>query len=803
MRPRVSALLAVLSMLLALTACGERATPTPTAAATEQKQIATPTEPMPTPTVPVEPEQQPAATTEPAPEPTTVEGQIITAKAMVENIEILLLESFPIQVNVVAQGNLPDGCTEIAEITEEQEGNAFEITITTSRPADKMCTQMLVPFEEVISLDVVGLPAGVYAVNVNGVSDTFEFTVDNAMIEPARSGRQHVPTFEEGPCPFAVPEGAAVECGFVIVPEDHDNPDGPTFHLAVAVLRDHSDEHQPDPVMVLSGGPGEKIMSNTPAMAQILAPVYPYRDLIVFDQRGVGLSEPALECPEWEKMNFDLLDEADPDVALRISFEAIVACCDRLVSEGQNLSVYNTAQNAADVNAIRIALGYDQVNLYGGSYGSLLAQATMRDHPEVIRSVVMNSVVPLEGSIFVDTSTTVPDTFLRLVDACTEDDACSSAYPDLQDVLFEVIDRLNAEPVPITVTNPLDSQSYAALLTGDAVRGNLSVALYTTQLLPAVPQAIYDVYNGDYGLMTQLSSARLALLGALSRGMTFSVVCTEDLIGRSPEELLERRAAFPEQLVGHVDPEAIIDYGIFGICENWPVEEGEPWIKEPLVSDIPTLLMAGELDHVAPPQFGRQVAENLSNSTFFEFPGVGHNVIVASECARSIAGDFVEDPTRAPDAACVAEMRGVVFDVPGEAEELVLEPFSDVERGFSGLVPAGWQELQPANLARGSSALDPAYFVLEAQPGTAAKLFANLAGQLGLDPEPEPIAHAEMGNFTWDFYTFERRGSPVDLALAEDSQKAYFVFLMSPPDEHEALYEQLFQPAVEAMASLE
>ncbi len=757
---------------------------------------------MPTSIVPVELMQEPTATVALIPEPAATESRIITTEAMVEDIEIRLLESFPIQVHVVARGNLPDGCTEIAEVTEEREGNTFRVTITTSRPADKMCAQMLVPFEEVIRLDVVGLSAGMYTVDVNGVSDTFEFTMDNAMIEPAQSRGKYVPTFEESPCPFTVPKNAAVKCGFVVVPEDHAHPDSPTIRLAVAVVSDHSDEHQPDPVILLSGGPGEKVVANAPAIAQILASVYQHRDLIIFDQRGVGLSEPALECPEWEKVNFELLDEADPDAALRISFEAIMACRDRLVSEGRNLSAYNTAQNAADVNAIRIALGYDRVNLYGGSYGSLVAQATMRDYPEIIRSVVMNSVVPLERSIFVDTSTTVPNTFLQLVDACAEDDVCNSAYPDLQDVLFEVIDRLNAEPIPITVTNPLDGQSYAALLTGDAVRGNLSVALYTTQLLPAVPQAIYDVYNGDYLLMTQLSSARLALFGALSRGMTFSVVCTEDLIGRSPEELLEKRAAFPEQLVGDVDPEAIIEYGIFGICEHWPVEEAGSWIKEALISDIPTLLMMGELDHVAPPQFGRQVAENLSNSTFFEFPGVGHNVIVASECARSIAGDFVGDPTRVLDGSCIAEMQGVAFDVPGEAEELVLEPFTDAERGFSGLIPVGWQELQPANLARGSSALDQAYFVLEAQPGTAAELFANLAGQLGLDPELEPIAHAKAGNFAWDFYTFERRGNPVDLALTEDDQKAYFVFLMSPPDEHDTLYKQLFQPAVKAMASL-
>ena len=127
---------------------------------------------------------QPAATptTAPTQEPTG-EGGVITGEAMVESIEILLLESFPIQVLVVAQGNLPDSCTEISEITKEQDGNTFRVTITTTRPADAMCAEMLVPFEERISLDVVGLPAGVYTVNVNGVSDTFEFAVDNAMVE--------------------------------------------------------------------------------------------------------------------------------------------------------------------------------------------------------------------------------------------------------------------------------------------------------------------------------------------------------------------------------------------------------------------------------------------------------------------------------------------------------------------------------------------------------------------------------------------------------------------------------------------
>ncbi len=774
---RKKLLLSILALTLLLASCAQPAA------------SPTPTEVIPAPTQ----------------EPTSAEGGVITKEAVVERIEILLLESFPIQVHVVAQGNLPDSCTEIDEITEERDGDTFRVTITTSRPADAMCAEVLVPFEEVIALDVVGLPAGVYTVSVNGVTDTFEFTMDNAMVEPTVRPRQEVvPTFEEAPCLFDVPEDAPVVCGFVVVPEDHSNPDGPTIRLAVVVIKDQGEGHLPDPVILLSGGPGEKTVASAVTIAQLLGPVYPNRDLIIFDQRGVGLSEPALECPEGEQAMFGLLDEPDPNVALPVMFDAVMACRDRLVSEGHNLAAYNTVQNAADVNAIRVALGYDQVNLWGGSYGSLLAQATMRDHPQGIRSVAIVSILPLEKSIFVEGSTTTSDAVVRLLDACAADEACNSAYPDLQEVLFEVIDQLNAEPVPITVTNALDGQSYDSILTGDEVLGNLVTFLYFTQIIPVLPQAVYDVHQGDYELMTQLSGTKLALLGLLSRGMTYSVVCTDDLIGRTPQDLLNIEAALPRQLQGQADPELMIEYGIFGICENWPVEEADPWVKEPLVSDIPTLVLSGEFDPVTPPEYGQLVAGYLSNSYFFELPGIGHDIVAASQCARSIIGDFFADPIQPPDASCVAQMKGVAFDLPQETPAVVLEPVTFEDSGFSGLLPTGWtDELLPRNYRRGVTALDPTTLVQDAVPMTADELLDLLAMQLGLDPEMESVASVESDSRVWDLYSFEYQSSRADLALAEDGDKAYFVLLISPPDEHEALYETVFLPVVDALAPIE
>ena len=563
---------------------------------------------------------------------------------------------------------------------------------------------------------------------------------------------------------------------------------------------DQSEDHQPDPVILLAGGPGERVVNQTLTLGSALSTLHPKRDLIIFDQRGVGESDPALECPEFVDGLIEVLDEPDPNAANVAIYDAFMACRDRLIGEGHNLAAYTTAQSAADVDSIRRALGYERINLYGGSYGSLLAQATMRDYPDHIRSVAFNSTLPLEASIFVDASTTTANAILRLVEACDADPACNEAFPDLKTVLFEVIDQLNSEPVPVTLTNPSDGASYPALLTGEAVRANLVTFLYISQIIPVLPQATYDVYNGDYDLMTQLSSTRLALIDRISRGMMTSVICNADLVGRTPTDLLEIMAQLPPQLVSSADPEFIIEHGMFGTCAEWPVPDAAASAKEPLYSNIPTLVLEGEFDPVTPPEYGELVAGYLENGYYFEFPGIGHDVL-STACAREIAGAFIDDPSMAPDATCIAEMPAIAFDVPGDVAALELEPFEDEQRGFRGLIPAGWEVLAPANLARGSTALDPTYFVLEASEGSAENLFAALAGQLGLDPLPEQTATSEIGNFMWDLYSFERPGGNIaDLAVTGSDSKAFFVYLVSAPDERDELFGRLFLPAVEAMA---
>ena len=612
------------------------------------------------------------------------------------------------------------------------------------------------------------------------------------------------PLFEETPCPFMLPpdeiEGETVQCGFVVVPEDRSQPESPTIRLAVVVFKATGDDPQADPVILLSGGPGEKTVASAVTAAIILASFRDRRDVIVFDQRGVGLSEPALECPEMVQASYDLVSELDPETALRTMYTAILACRDRLVQEGHNLAAYNTTENATDVDDIRAALGYEQLNIYGGSYGSLLAQAVMRDHPEGLRSVIMGAVLPAEKSLFVNMAMTRVDAVMDLLRACAADEACNAAYPNLEQVLYDTVEKLNADPVPITVTNPLDGQAYDTWLTGDDVVNNLMIFLHFTDIIPVLPQAVFDVANGDYELMVQLVSTQFQLFDLLSRGMEFSVLCAEDLIGVTPQDYLAERAKVPAALQGRIDPEVAIEYDFFGICQGWPVPQADPRVKEPVKSDVPTLILEGEFDPVTPLAYAEAVARHLSNSQVYEFPGVGHNVLVAAPCARQIARDFLEDPSAEPDATCLAEMPGVVFDLPKEpAAGVALEPVVFLESGLSAVKPDGWEEVAPGTYRRGQNALDPIALIYDAAPVSEVEFLQAIQAQIKLTEAPESTGVRATESFTWTLYSTVVRGVVLDMAMTSWKDQTLLVLMQAKADERDSLYEPLFLAAVDAV----
>ncbi len=617
-----------------------------------------------------------------------------------------------------------------------------------------------------------------------------------AVTEARSSGEPFTPIFEEDDCPFELPfnfDEEQVRCGMVIVPEDHHRPAGPAIRLAVAIFKDDGSEQdsQPDPLIVLAGGPGQKLLEQAMPVADLLAPLHPGRDLILFDQRGVGFSEPALDCPEFIVALLENLNETDANLAAKNSFEALIACRDRLMAEGHNLAAYTTWQSAADVEMIRQALGYDLINLYGGSYGSLLAQAVMRDHPQHIRSVIMDSIWPLEKSFFVEVTTVSGEAMVHMLDRCAADVECRAAYPHLEDALYEVIDRLNADPRPIKVTHPLTGDSYRAYLTGDMVFGNVRTFMYDTAAIPILPQVIYEVYEGEYELMTRLSSIKLAAFDRLSTGMELSVACTDDLTGHTLEEYFALLDTLPPPLQGSASRETIRRYGIFAVCDAWPVEEAT---RRPLTSDLPTLLLSGEFDPVTPPKYAPQVDAHLSHSFAYEFPGVGHSPLGSSECAQEMFRAFLDDLHHAPDDGCLADY-DIDFAVPADYDVSALEPVTILEFGIRSMAPAGWRQVEPGVFT--SPDFAQIFYLLKIE-----MLLEEFIEENDLDG---PYDEREINGRVWQFYEFHPSdpGSiGIDVISMIDDHSFYDVAVVTPEQGRELVESNLLFPALEAFAEV-
>ncbi len=609
--------------------------------------------------------------------------------------------------------------------------------------------------------------------------------------------------FAEAACEFDVPNGRDVTCGWLTVPEDRNDPDNSqTIRLHVAIFASDSDNPAPDPIVYLEGGPGGEALEAVPLIFEMrFAPYLANHTLIMFDQRGTGYSEPSLACPEYTELSYELLEQdISPEEAGQQSMDVLLACRDRLAAEGVNLAAYNSAASAADLDDLRMALGYDEWNVWGVSYGTRLAQTLMRDYPEGVRSVILDSAYPLEVNLLTDTPQNVARAFAVFFAGCAADPACAEAYPDLETLFYDTVAQLNEEKIVLPVSNLFTRDSYNAYFRGDDLIGILFQSLYATEIIPELPKLIADVNAGEYDTLALLLSSFLSNSDFFSAGMQFSVQCYEENSFATAEEITAVLAAHPElepvfRDSPNLGPNALL------LCDQWGAGTAVPLENEPVTSDIPTLILAGEYDPITPPAWGEQVQANLSNAYFYAFPGTGHGVSLSGACAISIIQSFLAEPTAVPDTTCLAKLGGPAFVTPGgEIAEVVMTPYTDEMFGFSSVKPEGWTEAGPGVFARASTGLDQTVLIQQAAPGMAADFLVGLlTTQLGLAGAPTGDELLEAGGHTWTLYETETQGLPVLLATAEEGSTTLLVLLITNPDEKETLYETVMLPALEAL----
>ncbi len=476
------------------------------------------------------------------------------------------------------------------------------------------------------------------------------------------------PLFESASCPMDTPAGAMVDCGYLTVPEDRTQPDGRQVRLAVAILRSTSPTPAPDPIIYLEGGPGGTALNSLDVWVE--QGFLTTRDMIVFSQRGSVYAEPSLNCPEVEDWTKRYMGSPEGFIKSQM-----LRCHSRLVEGDLNLRMYNSANSAADIEDLRRALGYEQINLLGISYGTRLALTAMRDAPDHVRSVVLDSTYPPNVDSFAEHAANAVRAYDMLFDGCAADPACNAAFPNLKNDFYNLVAELNAEPFRTTVDDPMTGQQMRVQITGNDVAGLLFLSLYHTEIIPELPQVFAVAANGEYDLLVFL--VQLATLSGyntpynnddwFSEGMYYSVQCREEYPFTDEAEVRATRDAFPEFEDYFVD-----GYKLDGLlCGLWRVGEADSRENQPVHSDIPTLILAGSYDPITPPAWGMRAAETLSSSYFYEFPGYGHGVSVLGGCPTSITQAFLDNPTVAPDGSCIAGIGTPTFTVPGAEGSLL------------------------------------------------------------------------------------------------------------------------------------
>ena len=277
-----------------------------------------------------------------------------------------------------------------------------------------------------------------------------------------------------------------LSCGFVLVPENRSRPEGNWIRLAVAIFKSSTVATRP-PLLLLGGGPGTVVLDTFgPIISGALAHDFTAgRDLVMFDQRGVGYSQPALNCPELGELALRTLGiHRTREQETEDQVEAAFACRDRLVASGIDLAAYNTAASAADVNDLRIALGYGQFDVWGISYGTRLALAVERDFPGAVHSLVLDSALPPSVNQVTDRAANAERAFRTLFDGCAADRACAAAYPDLETVFYDLVAEFNDTPASFFAQDPRTGTVYNVVLTGDRLVRTLNAALTDASLIP-------------------------------------------------------------------------------------------------------------------------------------------------------------------------------------------------------------------------------------------------------------------------------------------------------------------------------
>ena len=433
------------------------------------------------------------------------------------------------------------------------------------------------------------------------------------------------------------------KCATVKMPLDHRGATSGDIDVFVAVVPALSSQILDDPLVIFSGGPGQANSEMGALVSMAFKSIREHREIILIDQRGTGKSTP-LRCAE----------EDDDSVYSPAKHSMFVQSCR---SNFDFAAEYFTMENViADTHSILKNLGYEKVNLWGVSWGTRSAIHYLRRYPAHVRSVIADGVLPPDIGIFETSPKSATRALNKLYQACRLDEICTEAYGDIEGTINELVSKANKGALKYNGANPITGDPMSQDISLMTLVQNIRGILYTPQKTTMLPMALYKLNRGDGRAFMALTSEGAMVSKSVYLGSTLSLLCGEEV-----PRMTDARAK--EIGAGHLTQDTYYQYWR-AACKGWPSLPGDDDIHASIASDVPMMILSGELDPITPPSMGEHLAKSFKNSRHLVVRGVGHNVSYQG-CIPKILGAFIKElDANDIEVECLDKMKRPAFSAP-------------------------------------------------------------------------------------------------------------------------------------------
>lgn len=435
-------------------------------------------------------------------------------------------------------------------------------------------------------------------------------------------------------------------CGTHTVFEDRVRNTGREIQINFAVIPAISEVSEPDPLLILPGGPGQAAKDMGPIVKLAFSDVNQNRDVVLIDQRGMGSSHP-LQC--------EGPDLAGEGIQIEFSDEQIRAYLSScLESLDADVTLYTQDLANQDIHEILIALGYQSVNIYGGSWGTRAAQLYSQQFPRHVRSMILDGSAPFENKVPLFANDDAERALQLTFQDCAENRDCNEAFPDLAGKFKRALDLLGEDGTQVTMDDPTTAETVTFNLTRDQFVNALRGILYVPEFVRLLPIIIEQAVRGKYKALSGISSYfAIQQQDAMSLGASLTILCSEELARITDQEMAQMSQ---KGFVGS----AFIDL-YRNACSVWPKAKVPAIYSDFRQLDIPVLLLSGQLDPVTPPRWGEKMAEYYSDSLHLIANATGHNVAPV-KCADELMEKFINEASSANlDGSCLLEIKRPSF----------------------------------------------------------------------------------------------------------------------------------------------